>query len=134
LDDTAPSDDDMAEVFRTAARDQIAALTAGLGEVADAAGLWPQKKAELCDIAHNLKGQGSSFGFPLITQIGLSLNRMLKDLEQGDPRRIKIALAHAQALSTVLEKNIQGTGGASGKALIQRLQGLANQVTQSSIA
>lgn len=128
MNNRASTDDDLAEVFRSAARVQIAALTAGLGEVADSAGLWPGKKAELCDIAHNLKGQGSSFGYPLITQIGLSLNRMLKDLECCDPRCAEIALAHARALSTVLEKDIRGTGGTSGQALVQRLKELAGQV------
>ena len=118
----------MAELFRTAAREQIAALVAGLREVAESAELWPEKKAELCDISHNLKGQGGSFGYPLITQIGLSLNRMMKDLEYCDRRRAKVALAHGQALSTVLEKNIRGPGGAGGDALIQRLQGLSSQV------
>ncbi len=118
----------MVEVFRAAAKDQIAALEAGLREVVDSAELWPDKKAELCDISHNLKGQGSSFGYPLITQIGLSLNRMLKGLEYCDLRCAKIALAHAQALSTVLEKNILGAGGAAGEALVKRLQGLTGQL------
>ncbi len=120
--------DEMVKIFRAAARNQIAELAEGLSDVADTSALWPGKKAELCNISHNLKGQGSSFGYPLITQIGLSLNRMLNGLEECDPRCAEIAQAHVRALSTVLEKDIQGAGGAGGLALVQRLQELSCQV------
>jgi len=127
-----PTENHLIEVFRTAARAQIAELDAGLSEVVESAELWAEKKAELCDISHNLKGQGGSFGYPLITQIGLSLNLMLKDLDTCGQECAEIALAHVRALSTVLEMNIKGGGGPGGHALVQRLKGLSGQLDQSS--
>ena len=114
----------MVEVFRAAADKHIADLEASLREVGAAPELWPARKDEAQDIAHNLKGQGESFGYPLITSIGQSLLSFLCDLGEADARHVKIALAHVTVLRTVLDKDIRGSGGAVGAALVARLESL----------
>ena len=116
--------EDMVEVFRTAANQQIAALDANLREIGAAPDLWNARKEEARDIVHNLKGQGASFGYPLITSIGQSLLDFLRGLEQADGRAMKVAIAHVHALRTVLEKDIAGTGGSRGESLVKRLREL----------
>jgi len=75
---------------------------------------------------HNMKGQGSSFGYPLVTRFSQSLCRLLAPgRELGDPA-LKIAQAHLDALKLVLDQKIAGKGGEVGEKLALRLEGLVN--------
>lgn len=112
---------DMVEVFRIAAKEQIAAMGLVLHEIDAAPKHWETRRAEVHNIAHNLKGQGASFGYPLITSVAQSLVALLRGQEKSEPRAIKIALAHVTALSTILDKDIQGSGGPRGEDLVKRL-------------
>jgi hypothetical protein len=73
-----------------------------------------------------MKGQGSSFGYPLVTRFSQSLCKLLAPgREIGDPG-IKIAQAHLDALKLVLDQRIAGKGGEIGEKLAARLEGLVN--------
>src|ERR1700752_2328849 len=73
---------------------------------------------------HNIKGQGASFGYPLVTRIGQSLCRMIAPDRPVEGAFIKIAQAHLDALKLVLEKKIAGKGGEVGEKLAARLESL----------
>lgn len=75
-------------------------------------------------VAHNLKGQGGSFGFPLVTRIGNSLARLLRAAAEGVPAELKLADAHLDALTIILQKQIRGDGGTAGGQLAERLESL----------
>jgi HPt (histidine-containing phosphotransfer) domain-containing protein len=115
---------DMVEVFRTSATEQIATLERIVCEISAAPEQWEARKAEAHDIAHNLKGQGASFGYPLITSVAQSLLTLLRGQEKSGLRTIKIAAAHARALRTILDKDIHGGGGPRGETLVMRLSAL----------
>lgn len=84
----------------------------------------------LYGIAHDMKGQGGSFGFPLVTHIGQSLCRLLHGRAAGvrdvgiEAGEASLALVeiHLKALRLVLEKSIRGEGGEIGQRLVERLQ------------
>ncbi len=79
---------------------------------------------ELYVMMHNIKGQGSSFSYPLVTRIGQSLCRLIApDRDVGEPG-LRIVQAHLDALKLVLEQQITGTGGELGAALARRLESL----------
>lgn len=61
------------------------------------------------------------------TQIGRSLEALLKTLTIADPRGQRLAVTHVAALRTVLENDIKGHGGAAGAALLARLQDLTRK-------
>ena len=73
---------------------------------------------------HNIKGQGASFGYPLVTRIGQSLCRMIAPDRPVEGAVIKVAQAHLDALKLVLEKKIAGKGGDVGEKLAARLESL----------
>lgn len=75
---------------------------------------------EMHAIAHNIKGMGSSFGFPLMTRVGSTLCSYLRALDNSKAAA-EIILAHLKAMDTILENRILGDGGAEGEALIARL-------------
>jgi hypothetical protein len=75
---------------------------------------------------HNMKGQGSSFGYPLVTRFSQSLCRLLAPGREIDDPGIKVAQAHLDALKLVLDQRIAGKGGEIGEKLAARLEGLVN--------
>ncbi len=73
---------------------------------------------------HNIKGQGASFGYPLVTRIGQSLCRLVVPGRVVDTAGLAIAQAHLDALKLVLDKAIAGSGGEIGDKLAARLERL----------
>lgn len=73
---------------------------------------------------HNIKGQGSSFGYPLVTRIGHSMCRLIAPGRVLDDAEFKVAQAHLDALKLVLDKKIAGPGGPTGEALAARLEAM----------
>lgn len=75
---------------------------------------------EMHAIAHNIKGMGSSFGFPLMTRVGSTLCTYLRPRDDNRAS-VDIVSAHLKAMETILNNRILGEGGAEGEALICRL-------------
>lgn len=77
----------------------------------------PELRA-IFEVVHNVKGQGGSFGYDLLTKIGGSLCTYLRDeAASADEKQLKVIAAHFAAMDFVLEKNIQGSGDAIGDQL-----------------
>lgn len=70
--------------------------------------------------AHDLKGQGSTFGYDLVTRIAHALCGHLLAIDNSQERDKK-ALAHCEALRVILDKDIRGTGDSYGARLLQIL-------------
>jgi len=79
---------------------------------------------DLYGMAHNIKGQGSSFGFPLVTRIGDSLCRLVRQERDFSEADLNVVQAHLDALRLILTKNIKGEGGEVGAKLAARLESL----------
>ena len=74
-------------------------------------------------VAHDLKGQGSSFGFPLITKIGHSLCTLTRDRARDyQAPHLDLAKSHLDAIELVLTKSIKGEGGKVGAELVAKLE------------
>jgi len=80
---------------------------------------------EIYGIAHNLKGQGSSFGYPLITRIAQSLCQLTRHERAFADADLGIVQAHLDAIRLILTKEIKGDGGEIGHKLATRLEILA---------
>ena len=71
--------------------------------------------------AHDVKGQGGSFGYPLVTAIGSSLCRALKHLQAVDARALAAIEAHLDAITLVLTQRLVGMQGERGAGLVGQL-------------
>lgn len=77
---------------------------------------------QICDIAFELKGQGGTFGYPLISIFGKSLNEFtIGEVVIGDSQ-IEIVKSHIDVMRAVIKDRIAGDGGDIGKALVESLQ------------
>jgi hypothetical protein len=84
---------------------------------------------EIYGIAHNLKGQGSSFGYPLITRIGQSLCMLTRPQRAFFDADLGIVQGHLDAIRLILAKEIKGAGGEAGDKLAARLETLVGRTT-----
>jgi len=88
---------------------------------------------DLFAIAHNIKGQGTSFGYPLMTAIGQSLCTLTR-APQDNPQCILDLLAiHLDAMDMVLAHGIKGRGGLRGEQLVGYLTALAQRYVHADI-
>jgi hypothetical protein len=77
----------------------------------------------LYGVAHNIKGQGGAFGFPLITRIGQSLCRLTRTERNFSEADLALVAGHLQALRLVLDGNLTGDGNAAAQSLATQLEG-----------
>ena len=72
-------------------------------------------------LAHELRGQGGTFGYPLVTTFA----KMLYDFTGPEGRQedsaVEIVKAHVDALRVVIREKISGNGGQIGKELLNSL-------------
>ena len=73
--------------------------------------------ATLFAVAHDMKGQGATFGYPLLTRIGQALCRLI----EHEPDSIAAIGAHVAALARVVGERMTGDGGEAGQSLLTRL-------------
>ena len=79
-------------------------------------------------LIHNMKGQGGSFGYPLITAVCSSVYPLIQPELRQSPAQIALVKTHLDALRLILQRRIAGDGGEIGAALVTRLEGLARRV------
>lgn len=71
---------------------------------------------------HDMKGQGSTFGYPLLTEVGAyacDFLRNKKEITDADLTVLKQVVKDAE---TVLEEDLMGTGGQIGADIRERLE------------
>lgn len=83
--------------------------------------------AEIHSIAHNIKGQGGSFGYDLVTSIGASFCDYLRSGSRVSPDERNIVHMHIRMLKTVSENNIFGDGGETGRRIAEKLNALTGR-------
>ncbi|BCW87972.1 hypothetical protein sos41_11090 [Alphaproteobacteria bacterium SO-S41] len=69
-------------------------------------------------VAHNVKGQGASFGYELMTELGEALCGAIRDRSTLAPEEIEAIRTILAACDTVLTERLTGEGGARGRQLL----------------
>lgn len=78
-------------------------------------------------VAHNIKGQGGSFGYDLVTDIGASFCDYLRSAERRSSEELNIVHMHIRMLKTVSEHDISGDGGETGQRIVEKLKALTGR-------
>ena len=94
----------------------FAPLKAGQGDAA-------KNLTAIFEVAHDIKGQGGSFDFQLMTFIGNQLCRFIESLNgKAEAPEIEVIELHVNALQVVMSQKLKNDGGAVGKALLTGLE------------
>ena len=75
-------------------------------------------------IAHDMKGQGGTFGFPILTEIGESLCRLTAARDDASDGEFTVIKAHADTARRVILERVEGDGGEVGRRLMAELQAI----------
>lgn len=86
----------------------------------------PEKRHEFFEeinrIAHDMKGQGGTFGYPLITSFSDSLYGFtIKRPGDISDNQIELVKSHVDAMRAVIRGRVAGDGGEMGEKLTQSL-------------
>ncbi len=78
--------------------------------------------AQINRISHDLRGQGTTFGYPLITVFGNSLYDCTVKIERVPDKLLEFIRAHIDGITAVIRDRIKGSGGAIGTELVESLE------------
>lgn len=80
-------------------------------------------------VAHDMKGQGGSFGFDLITAIGDQLCRMIEKMDgEAGSAEINAIGVHIDAMKMVIAQDMKGDGGEAGDQILDGLEKVMEKV------
>ena len=80
--------------------------------------------------AHDIKGLGSTYGYPLVTRIGSSLCGLLHDAEARLAAPVALVEAHVDAIVASVRRDIRTDADAAGRALAEELEAQTSRVTR----
>jgi hypothetical protein len=92
------------------------------GRCVDTPELRHQYFKKLNESAHDLKGQGGTFGYMLISRFGDSLYECTRARDDYPDNQVEIVKAHIDAMKAVIAGRVKGDGGSIGQELIKQLQ------------
>jgi hypothetical protein len=86
-------------------------------------GLTQENMESLYLRAHDLKGLGATYGFPLITRIAGLLCRLIDDKSKRLEAPMALVDAHIDAIKAAVRDDIKNEDHPVGRALVQELEG-----------
>jgi chemotaxis protein histidine kinase CheA len=101
----------------------IATMRAGAGET---------ELGEFYRCAHDLKGLGTTYGFPIVSEFASSLCRLLDSPEARARAPQEVLKAHINAIAAAVKQNITGSDHPIGHALLAELQDQVRKLEQAA--
>jgi chemotaxis protein histidine kinase CheA len=89
---------------------------------AKAAGLKGEEGEALFVVAHDLRGLGSTYEFPIVTRLSGSLTKLIDLPEKRQKAPLALALAHVGAIRAALNQNIRDANDPVAAELAQELE------------
>lgn len=90
--------------------------------------------SKIHDIAHDMKGQGGTFGYPLITDFSDGLyNFTIRNSGLSDSH-VEIVKAHIDAMRVVIKERVNGDGGEIGSQLKVGLAAAIDKFDKQAVA
>ena len=110
----------LADNFEQWMQDELAKLDAARARIA-AEGYTAETAENLYFRAHDLKGLGSTYGYPVVTQIAASLCRLIYEPATRMKAPLFLLDAHIDGIKAAVRGNIRETDHAVAKSLLDEL-------------
>ncbi len=81
-------------------------------------------QSDLFRIAHDMKGQGATFDYDLITQIGNHLCRYIEKKSSYGQVEMDAIDKHIKALNQIVDNRLTGDGGSAGQHMSAQIEEL----------
>ena len=101
---------------------------------ANVAGLKPgapdaqQRVDDIYRTAHDIKGQGGSFGYDLMTEIGALMCRFIEHLDTPTVEDVELMDLCVKSMRAVITGRLSGDGGQGGRMVLKGLSRVAEKV------
>jgi len=102
-------------------QDEIVKLEAARADIGKD-GLTPETSERLYLRAHDLKGLGGTYEFPIISRMSASLCRLLEDDAKRKKAPLYLIDAHIQAIKAAVRDNVRDEANPIGRALAEALE------------
>jgi len=116
--------EEMAGEFRTWALEDVAELRDILTGCVEGKHEIAGKREKIYDISHNVKGQGSTFGYTLLTSIADNLCNFVDSQHVLLLDHVPALLAHTEALHAILRFDVKGSDDPTGQEIVRSLHKL----------
>lgn len=113
--------EDLADDYVDWAKEDLAKLEHAFNGLKDGSLSTEDGLKEVFEVAHDMKGQGGSFDFPLMTAVGDSLCRLTDTLEKVGSRELEGIQLHITTMKLIIASNMKGDGGREGNMLLNGL-------------
>jgi hypothetical protein len=113
--------------FETQAKEDVAKLVAAATALLKSPND-QEKRQTVYMLAHELRGQGGSYGYPLVTRFGDQLCRYLDAADILDAKALIVVKAAADAMAVVINNGVAGDGGDTGRQLVAMLDKVVAQM------
>ncbi|NQU57426.1 MAG: Hpt domain-containing protein [Rhodospirillales bacterium] len=80
-------------------------------------------------VAHDMKGQGGSFGYDLMTILGNDLCRFIEGKETASDIDVEVIDLYINTMQIVISKRMSGDGGAAGNQVLTGLAAVVAKIT-----
>ncbi len=80
-------------------------------------------------ISHDIKGQGGSFDYGLLTAVGDSLCKLTEEKDRAGTAEIEAIGLHVEALKLILNERLKGDGGDTGAKLLDGLRQVVYKIS-----
>jgi len=114
--------EDMKPQVEAHMRSEVAKLTELMGHVASTSGQDRAKLNEMYRTAFELKGQGTSAGYGMLTRFGDSLCRYIEAQQNMGAKEVAIVKAHVDSISAIMGRSIKGDTNPIGLAIAAELE------------
>ncbi|HIJ62412.1 MAG TPA: phosphorelay protein [Rhodospirillaceae bacterium] len=90
----------------------------------------PAAVRAIFEISHDMKGQGGSFNYGMITQVGALLCNFIEARASFDAQEMEVIRLHVEAMRLVIGQKMEGDGGRPGQSLLKGLQAVIAKVSR----
>ncbi len=108
---------------------EVTRLQAVIGRVMASQGADAAAMTELFHVAFELKGQGTSAGYNLVTRFADSLCRYTEAQKQPGPKELAIMKAHVDSIAAIIGRGIHGDQNPIGLAIAAELEKVVGRPT-----
>ena len=88
----------------------------------------PEQIERIFQFSHDIKGQGGSFGYGMMTRIGDQLCAFVETLEGAGAAEIEVIGLHIDAMKLVIANRMSGDGGEEAEKLFDDLKKVTEKV------
>jgi hypothetical protein len=81
---------------------------------------------QIYNTAHNLKGEGASFGYPAVSSVAGLLCRVTEEPERSHPRRVIVVAVHVDSLQAMMRYDVKGEPSGIALEVISALSTLVD--------